>query len=238
MHHANRLESVVGELRSIALSLPTQGIGVFPSYMSEVSELVKRATKSVTILCDTPAHGAFSNTAAFTDYWASLRHMMVDGNVKIECTFFDANGRKALHEAQIKADSDNWEAWQERNSKNCEAFDKLAKGKVKPPPPSGNAQSPVATWANTADAYVESMMAINEAVLSGFDGSVKVYELKFDDPLHEGPSVYLWLRDGDQEAVFVMVPVLGIGVQNLAGFHTREPELIHALSTVVAHLRK
>jgi hypothetical protein len=71
IQHANELEAVAQELGSVARSVPTRGLGVFPNYLPEVAELVNRATESITILCDTPAHGAFSNTVAFEDYWNS-----------------------------------------------------------------------------------------------------------------------------------------------------------------------
>lgn len=236
IQHANELESVADELRSVARSVPTRGIGVFPSYVSDVADLVGRAKESITILCDTPAHGAFSNTVAFTNYWTALRHRMVDG-VEVKCAFFDAPGREQLHQAQFKADSGSWDAWKERNSANCEAFDQLAR-KLEVESPLPAAGGPVAAWAGTPDAFVKSMMAINKAVLSRFDNGLKIEELSFSDPLHQGPSVYFWLRDGDQEAVFVIVPVRGIGVRDLAGFHTKEPELIRALGTVFEHRKE
>lgn len=235
VRHAAGLETMEVELRAFALSVPTRGIGVFPSYMSEVAGLVGRATTSITILCDTPAHGAFSNSVAFEKYWKTLRSMMVDGDVKIKCTFFDANGRRELHAAQIADDMSHWNAWKERNRAHCEAFDRLAqKARLEPSLPR-NGDGPVATWADTPSTYVDNMMAINAAVLESFDPSVTIEQLDFSDPLHEGPSVYFWLRDEDQEAVFVIVPVQGIGVRDLAGFHTREPELIRALGTVYEH---
>jgi hypothetical protein len=233
VRHANGLETVTDELRGVARSVPTRGIGVFPDYMSEVAELVGRASESITILCDTPAHAAFSNTAAFTKYWDTLRHMMVD-RVTIECTFIDDPGRKQMHRAQIAGDAKNWHAWKERNRANCAAFDQLARSSGVEPLSSMQSLDPVETWANTPDVYVQSMVAINDAVLSTF-GRVQPELLDFSDPLHEGPSVYFWLRDHDQEAVFVIVPVRGIGVRDLAGFHTREPALIRALDTVYEH---
>ncbi len=173
-----------------------------------------------------------------------LRHLMVDGDVNIKCTFFNKAGRKALHRAQIEGDfeawessSDKWDAWKERNRANCEAFDELVRKRGSAFGMEGreDGREPTAAWANTPKDYVKSMMAINKAVLSSLDGSTKVEQLPFAHPLREGPSVYFWLRDDDQEAVFVIVPVRGIGVQDLAGFHTREPELIRALGTVYAH---
>lgn len=236
IQHSNELETVVHELRGVAHSVPTRGIGVFPAYMPEVAELVGKAEKSIKILCDTPAHGAFSNTPAFADYWVNLRHKMVDG-VDVECTFFDPSGRKQLHRAQIKDDEGNWEAWQDRNASNCKAFDRLAREKGITPP--SESREPLSAWAHSPIAYVESMMAINEAIQSVLAEESAAFELlEFAEPLHEGPTVYFWLRDEDQEAVFVIVPVRGIGVRDLAGFHTREPELIRALSTVYEHRKE
>ena len=242
--HSTKLEGVAEDLHDVSRSLPTRTVGVFPSYLPEVVELVGRTKKSLTILCDTPAHGAFSNTDTFTEYWRMLRHLMVDGDVNIKCTFFDKAGRKALHRAQIARDfdrwdasSDKWDAWKERNLANCVAFDELVqrRGKAFGMEVPEDDREPTAVWADTPKGYVKSMMAINKAVLSSFDGSTSVEGLEFNNPLREGPSVYFWLRDDDQEAVFVIVPVRGIGVQDLAGFHTREPELIRALGTVYAH---
>lgn len=247
--HTSKLEGVAEDLHDVSRSLPTRTVGAFPSYLPEVVELVGRTKESLTILCDTPAHGAFSNTDTFTEYWRMLRHLMAEGDVSINYTFFDRAGREALHGAQIAKDfdacdsdawdssSDKWDVWKERNNENCKAFDSLARqrGSAFGMEIPVDGREPTSTWANTPKAYVESMMAINEAVLSSFDGSTGVEELGFNDPLREGPSVYFWLRDDDQEAVFVIVPVRGIGVRDLAGFHTREPELIRALGTVYAH---
>ena len=233
IQHARDLDTVVDELRSVTQSLPTRGLGVFPRYMPMVAELTQRAQGSIKVLCDTPTHGAFSNTAAFEEYWTGLRHKIVDG-VEVECTFFGPPGRKQLHRAQIRADEKDWQNWQKRNRKNCDAFDRLARrNRITPPL---DREQPLEAWANTPDTYVKSMMAINgvaESVLE--DGSSTFDLLEFKNPLHEGPTVYFWLRDEDQEAVFVIVPVRGIGVRDLAGFHTREPELIRALTTVYAH---
>jgi hypothetical protein len=235
IRHAEGLETMEVELRAFALSVPTRGIGVFPSYMSEVAGLVGRATNSITILCDTPAHGAFSNSVAFEKYWKTLRGLMVDGDVEIRCTFFDADGRRELHCAQIADDTSHWNAWKGRNRANCEAFDRLAQKAGLEPSLPRNGEDPVAAWADTPTAYVDNMVAINTHVLKSFDHNVTTEQLSFSDPLHDGPSVYFWLRDNDQEAVFVIVPVQGIGVRDLAGFHTREPELIRALGTVYDH---
>lgn len=232
IQHSNELNTVADKLQGIAQSIPTRGIGVFPSYMTEVAKLVDRADESITILCDTPAHGAFSNTGAFEEYWSTLHEKMVD-KLQVECTFFDAAGREQLHRAQITDDEVDWGAWQDRNRRNSEAFDRLARYHGLTPP--SNGVLPIDTWAGTPDDYVQSMMAINKHTLSIFRNHLTPELLKFDEPLHEGPTVYFWLRDRDQEAVFVIVPVRGIGVRDLAGFHTEEPELIRALGTVYTH---
>jgi hypothetical protein len=237
LQHTNDLETVKVEIGGIARSLPTRGIGVFPSYMDEVADLADRATKSIKILCDTPAHGSFSNTAAFSRYWKTLRSKAADGGVRVECAFFDAPGRKELHEVQTE-EEENWEDWRQRNQKNCEAFDKFAREHDVEPPSSRPASDPLAAWADRPEMFVESMMAINQIVLKSLEVGAHVESLSFDRPLKEGPTVYLWLRDEDQEAVFVMVPVRGIGVRDLAGFHTREPELIRALNSVFKHRRE
>jgi hypothetical protein len=236
VQHATELEQVADGLRGLAASVPTRGIGVFPAYMAEVAALVGRTTDSLRILCDTPAHGAFSNTAAFEQYWRELRHLNVDG-ITINGTFLDAVGREQMHRAQIQGDEDEWAAWQQRNRAHCEAFDRFARSMAVQPPAERD-EDAVVTWAATPDSYIRSVMAINDAVATEFDARMTVEWLGFNDPLHEGPSVYFWLRDEDQEAIFVIVPVRGIGVRDFAGFHTREPALIRALCNVYEHRQR
>lgn len=234
LQHTSNLQAMSDEVGKIAHSLPTRGIGVFPHYMCEVAELVSKTRKSIKILCDTPAHASFSDTSAFTAYWEALRSKVADGEVMVQCAYFDESGRKALHGAQIEEDTENWQDWKRRNQRNCEAFDKLARDQNIDPPCSKQTDDWAIAWADHPDVYVESMMRINAAVLSSLKHGAQVEQLPFERPLRQGPSVYLWLRD-DEEAVFVVVPVHGIGVRHLAGFHTRETELIRALKTVFKH---
>jgi len=234
VQHARDLEAVATRLEALATAVPTRGIGVFPDYLSEVVGLVKRADKSIKILCDTPAHGAFSNPTVFHQYCKELRHKIVDGRVLIECAFLDEAGRQKMHRAQIADSSDNWEKWQEANQENCAAFDVLAASFGVTAPSSGTrADDPISTWAATPDMYVASAMGINERVLEAIRGAqVSIEELTFTNPLREGPGVYFWIRDRFEEAVFIIVPVRGLGVKQLAGFHTKDRVLIEALYTV------
>jgi hypothetical protein len=239
VQHTAELDQVTDELRGVAESLPTQGIGVFPTYMGEIAELVGRTRQRLRIICDTPAHAAFSNTAAFALYWQNLGRLCFDGgNVTISCAFINPDGRKLMHEAQIESDKKDWEAWKKRNGKNCEAFQRFASGLRVGPPAEENGHNAVETWSATPEDYVESMMRINKAVAARLSHSMDIDWLPLEDVRHDGPNIYVWIRDEDQEAAFVIVPVPGTGVRDFAGFHTRAPELIRALNNVFEFQRK
>ncbi|HEV7775089.1 MAG TPA: hypothetical protein VGO48_17555 [Conexibacter sp.] len=230
--HATDLQAVADELRSVAKSLPTRVIGVFPLYMGEIAELVGRTRSSLRIICDTPAHAAFSNTADFERYWQNLGRLCFDGgNVAITCAFIDRDGRRLMHDAQIKSDRDDWAAWKDHNRANCEAFQRFAVS-LRVRPVKQDKHDPVEAWGAEPEDFVQSMMRINEAVTASLSHRMDIDWLPSEDPLHDGPNIYVWIRDEDQEAVFVIVPVPGVGVRDFAGFHTRAPELIRALNHV------
>jgi len=132
-----------------------------------------------------------------------------------------------MHHAQIESDKTDWATWKERNRANCDAFDRFA-ASLRVRPVKEDVNDPVEAWGAEPDDFVESMMRINEAVTSALSHRMDIDWL----PSGDGPNVYVWIRDEDQEAVFVIVPVPGVGVRDFAGFHTRAPELIRALNHV------
>jgi hypothetical protein len=231
MEHASMLGVV-------AKDLPTRSIGSFPGYLPEIARLVDRATERITILCDTPGYGMFSNSRAFSEYLAALRRKIDDSDVRVECILLDDREREQLHRAQVKPHIDDWSRWREDHRDECAAFAVLsrqlrgASGKERPDP---------GTCSATPDEYVQSLMELNaillERKLHGVDDLQLLQLRDAEDRVHalrQGPSVYVWIRDATQEAIFVLVPVRGTGVRSLAGFITREPALIKALGSVVA----
>ncbi len=237
IEHANTLKAVARDLQEVADTVPTRSVGIYPDYLSEIAQLVGRASESIKILCDTPGYGMFSNSRGFLEYLTALRRKIDDPGVTVECRFLDSAEREQLHTAQIAPFSNRWREWQELNRDKCIAFAELTRRLRGTPPTDADTTSP---WAITQDEYVAWLMKVNEILLEHqlhgadrLDRLTVLDENRNVDALRQGPSVYVWIRD-TQEAVFVMVPLRGAGVRDLAGFSTRQPELIRALTQVFA----
>lgn len=57
-------------LTAIHRSLSTRYVGLFPEYLSQIADLIDSAKQSITVFCDFPAYGCFSNPEG----WLLCRH--------------------------------------------------------------------------------------------------------------------------------------------------------------------
>src|SRR5947209_5462850 len=54
-------ENIVQKTQAIQNALTTRSIGVFPSFLRDIVQIVKTADERVVILCDFPAYGCVSD---------------------------------------------------------------------------------------------------------------------------------------------------------------------------------
>jgi hypothetical protein len=76
MKHASNLSSIVK-------TSSTRYLADFPSYLSDLAELLARAKKSIVIFCDHPAYGRFSSLQAFVNYKSVLEQKRAATNPPI-----------------------------------------------------------------------------------------------------------------------------------------------------------
>lgn len=65
-------KKLVKDLLEVEGALSTRFLGKFPSYMSDLEAMIKRANYSLTIFCDFPAYGAFSDSRSFLEFKHAL----------------------------------------------------------------------------------------------------------------------------------------------------------------------
>lgn len=72
-------------------ALPTKRLGRFPSFLPEIVGLIQNASRSVTIFCDFPAYGSFSDPDTFRVYQRAIEDKIVERrDVTIACLSKDA----------------------------------------------------------------------------------------------------------------------------------------------------
>src|SRR6266404_7069084 len=71
--HTKSLSNLADKLGKIENALSTRSMGKYPEYVKPITSLIKRATKSICILCDYPGYCSFSDHAEYERYRTALR---------------------------------------------------------------------------------------------------------------------------------------------------------------------
>lgn len=195
-------------LASIWRSLSTRYLGQFPLYTSEIAELLERAKQDVTIFCDLPGYGVFSDRSS----WLRIQHVIqrkIQDGVKFDVTVYSERQRETIIREQMdqrEGGVENWLRSDEaepyllafvRNYGGMESLEEI-----------------------TPEVYLRvSLQAHQQIALETFRGS-KVKEVDDKMPL------YFWMIDG-REAI-ISIPIF-IGESTEHGFRTSDQSFIAAL---------
>jgi hypothetical protein len=206
--HAYHLRHQVKEVGEIKKWLPTQPIGSFPTYLTDIVRLVKSARKYVVIMCDYPAYGVFSDPDAFFLYCQTLVEQIHNG-VRVSLTCLDDKQRSALTNAEFARYANRWPAWCSNNASNIRTLLRHH-----------NKNEDLAT-AVTREQLVE-MLSVEDfsVLLNTLQNASRV------TTVCETLPVYFWLIDG-REAIFSIPSVTNPGDER--GFYTRDADLIAGL---------
>jgi hypothetical protein len=114
------LTSVSQRLESVSDSVQTQPNGEFPSFLSQITELLAKAEKSITVMCDAPAYGIYSNGPEFDEYAAVLKGRIAlrsqNPAFSIDLMFLGDQEREAVQRnatQRYAPTTDEWHAWRE-----------------------------------------------------------------------------------------------------------------------------
>jgi hypothetical protein len=62
---------------NIVESLSTKYVGKFPENMDDIIQLIQNTRRSLTIVCDVPAYGHYSNPQGFAEYSQAIRGILI-----------------------------------------------------------------------------------------------------------------------------------------------------------------
>lgn len=92
------IQKILAELRG---ELQTRYIGRFPDFIPSIVNVIRGATRELTIFCDLPAYGVVSNPPWYVQYRDAIQDKMQDHAVKVRILHLDAPARRAALEAQF-----------------------------------------------------------------------------------------------------------------------------------------
>jgi len=239
------LDDVSVRLEGVSDSVLTRTVGVFPSFIPHVTALFAQAEKSITVMCDNPAYGIFSNGDAFDAYAAELKGKIAsrtsNPSFRVDLMFLADEEREELHRDQVSlyaTTAEDWENWRkgDQTHTRLEEFLKRAHSVCQPDAPTLPADEIEKTLAElTVDRYVERLAAVNKALLTHHFYGANRRVLRFRDQegksqaRSRGPSIYFWMRDR-KHAIFAIVPLGDEPDQSReVAFETHDPAMIEAL---------
>jgi hypothetical protein len=166
---------LAGSTRKLEQQLSTRHVGVFPTFLPKIVELLADADESIVVFCDYPAYGEFSAPEAFADYLRVLKEKA--GKVSLLC--LDTTPRRKLAMEQMG----DWDTWRSRNETRLRDY--LSARDYRGPEP-----IPQETFLD--------LLASRDADLltRGLDAATR-WTTTLDMPL------YFWIVDGE-EAVFAL----------------------------------
>lgn len=248
------LNGVSQRLEGVSESIQTQPIGEFPDFLPHITDLLAKAEKSITIMCDAPAYGIYSNGVEFDAYVAALKSKIAqraqDPGFVVDLMFLGDLEREAVQRNSTQrhvTTPDGWVEWRDSDP-TAELLRALIRRVALICHPESTLPSEddvVKRISNYAfDDFVSDFYDVDEALLARDFHGAKRRLLIFRDEAGAsrvtslGPSIYFWMRDG-LEAVFVVVP-LGekVGESREIGFRTRDPSMIDALRGVFSRYQR
>lgn len=248
------LSDVSQRLEGVSESVQTQPIGEFPEFLPHITDLLGRAEKSITIMCDAPAYGIYSNGEEFDAYAATLKGKIAqrarNPAFSIDLMFLGDREREAVQRNSTQrhvTKPDAWAVWRdsEPTSELLQALLRRVALVCHPettPPSHDEVVKRLSSY--TFDDFVNDFYEVDEAVLArDFHGARRrIMMFRDGSAVTEvsslGPTIYFWMRDG-LEAVFVVVP-LGekVGESREIGFRTHDPSMIDALRGVFSRYQR
>ncbi|MCG8698814.1 MAG: hypothetical protein MI922_12235 [Bacteroidales bacterium] len=200
------------KLEEIYVSLSTKYIGVFPGYLPKLIESIESAEKEITILCDFPCYGLFSNHSYYIQYCSALQNAKAKSNVKISMNILNKELREKMLNEQFEMydGTDSNKNWKKRYYEPLKIFkDHYLKDK----------SMENISFKDLSDA----LLAINDKTIDTFQSIMSVKEIA------SNTSIFYWIID-KKMAIF-SIPSFTQADSEMA-FYTEDPKLISSFQEI------
>jgi len=200
---------------NIEAAQSTQFVGQFPHYTEELLDALSGAREKITIMCDYPAYGAFSDPEGFLKYRQMLESKLQD-DVEITIVCFDEQQRTTVAKNQFRpagstAPDEDWEKTKgdPQFRKKLERY--LAIQSAKEPP---------------GEIGLERFIEILE---DEDKRTLQLMPLAKKREVNAYVPLFFWIID-DEKAIFSIPDFPAEGKST--GFATKDPKLLQALAGV------
>ncbi len=195
-----------GVLQDISKALSTRFLGTFPSYLSEVAKLLRKAQRRIDVCIGIPVQGVFSAQTKWMDCQHELAKRCREGiQVSIVCP--DKKNRDQITGKHFEGKKENWTAWKQQKHEKIQELLKFH-------------ASHLTVEKLTFDEFLGILTDEQDKIVKeGFMGMETT----------ECPvliTTFFWIIDG-HEAIFAFLSLSSKAVAH--GFHTNDGNLVLAL---------
>lgn len=202
----DKISNAVQEIRE---ALPTKRLGKFPSFLPQIVELVNKANSSVTIFCDYPAYGSFSDPETFRRYHGAIEDKI--GQLKKKVTIA-CLGAKSRREETRRQEARDPEVWEEYKRIRHDAFHRYFEFHT----------SSVDVSVLTNDEFMDTIIREDDQALEHIFRGATILEV------YPRPTIYFWLID-DSSMIFVIPSATRL---DEFGFYTQDSHLIASFKEI------
>jgi hypothetical protein len=205
----NEINKIASELDRIQESLSTRYIGNINDYLPLVVNQLNNAEKSITILCDFPGYGYFSDPDNYKRYRIAIRNKIDNPDIKVSLMCLNESCRANANLKALLITKDNWEDWK-RDKEHSRLLKKLG-------------YSDEGINDVRLENFLNNFEEIDQEMLNVFCRGADIEEVNADLPFD------CWLID-NKKAVFAFSTYAGDESQY--GFFTLDEKLISAFAEI------
>jgi hypothetical protein len=204
----SEITEIANKLARIQESLSTRYIGTIKDYLPLVVDQIKRAEKSITILCDFPAYGYFTDHDSYKKYRIAIMER-IDNDIKVSMMCLDKDCRADSNRKVLSITEGNWKGWKRNREHrnwlhnldyNNEDIDKLK-----------------------VEDFLTALESVDHEMLDTYCKGADIEDINALIPFD------FWIID-DRRAVFAFSTYSGDASQY--GFFTLDEKLISALNDI------
>jgi len=206
---SKQLRQSEDSLRQVRETLSTRYLGKFPEFLPQIVDTVQSSHDRLTIFCDFPGYGAFSDPANQTRYIHAIEEKRLKPHFSVDLTCMDYEHRHAYVNEQFA--SKEWDVWDRDPQK----------------------RKRVAEFCDAHGIPRKSIQTRAELITAIEGVGLETLRHTFLNSAHEVPEklpIYFWMADDRKSAIF-SIPAVSTGAVEY-GFATSDRDLMNALLEV------
>lgn len=216
--HSVEIDDVLNKMETIETSLSTRYLKDFPDFIPNISQLIQEANHTLTIFCDIPAYGYFSNFSYYKDYEDQITDSQYSDKkeITVELVCLDGTRRQDFYLKEfLQVDK-----WKDNKEERWKEWKNIHTGKLTRLPKFSSPKYEIETL--TIEEFIGILEEANQDMMKEAFAKAECREIENFMP------VFFWIAD-KTKAIFSIPSRSKDGNFTEHGFFTNDKQIINAL---------